>query len=503
MSRVGTPRVTARALGLAALCCSSSLLILLTPAAAVAGTVCGTVADFNAAMAADATTASSVTLTFDVVGVNPGDFFDTKGSLAQMRNTTCGSGQDAGIKVYGTSEPLNEAHPPGTLKLEYGNTCCGGACGENWADPNPSAVIFVDGTEQCTVTMWIEPAEVGYSLACNVGTFDALGENPEGNVVDEIALLEFILPDGGTTWELPNATASNDEVCWIATPSAEQSLTVPVAQDVTTGPMWPNSVFPDVADLAVEAADNEAYLQFEVPPIDGKVTSVRLFMHTGTDASSEGDGGEVHVVTDNGWSEATMTWDTHPAYEAPSLGRIGPAAADVQVSLELGAVVGSAGGTYGFAVVSPPTDGNGTHFFSKEGSPANAPSLRVSYTVVDVDGDGSPDGPDCNDADAGIGPAANELCANAIDDDCDGEIDEGCPGGADESGGGTAAEGGASDEAGATGGEDGLVSGPGLGADAGEAGCTCTSSRPSGAAWLCMLGLGLGLALGLARRRRS
>lgn len=465
--------------------------------------MCGTVDDFNAAMTAEGTSASEVTLTFDVVGINPGDFFNGKGSIAQMRNTTCAGGQDATIKVYGTSEPLNEAHPPGTLKLEYGNTCCGGGCAEQWADPNASAVIFVDGTEQCAVTMWVSPTEVGYSLACSVGTFDALGENPEGNVVDRIALLEYVLPGGGTTWGLPNAAASNDEVCWVATPSMDQSLTVPVVEDVTTGPTFPNEVFPDVNDLAVEAGDNQAYLKFVVPPIDGKVTSVRLFMHTGTDPSSEGDGGEVHVVTDDGWSEATMTWSTRPAYEAPSLGRIGPATADLQVALELGAAaVEWTGGTYSFAVVSPPTDGNGTHFFSKEGSPADAPTLSIHYVVVDADTDGTPDGPDCNDADAAVGPDAEELC-NGIDDDCDGETDEDCPGSVDESGGGTAADGGASDGTGA--GEDGLVPGPGQDDRPGDAGCGCatsgssTGSRHTGAAWLGMLML----AAGLVRRRRN
>jgi MYXO-CTERM domain-containing protein len=490
MTRVG-------ALGIAFVC--SSAIAGLAPATAVAGTVCGTVEDFNAAMAAGGAPSTDVTLTFDVVGVHPGDFFNDKGSLAQMRNTTCASGQDAGIKVYGTSEPLNEAHPPGTLKLEYGNSCCGGDCGEQWADPNASAVIFVDGSEQCTVTMWINPTEVGYSLACNVGTFDALGENPEGNIVDRIALLEYILADGGTTWELPNATASNDEVCWVETLSMEDSLTVPVVEDVTTGPAWPNSVFPDVNDLAVEADGTQAYLKFEVPPIEGKVTSVRLLMHSSTAPSSDGDGGEVHAVTDDGWSESTMTWDTRPAYEAPSFGRIGPAAADVPVSLDLGAAaIDWPGGTYSFAVFSPPTDGNGTHFFSKEGSPANAASLSIHYVVVDGDGDGAPDGPDCDDADAAIGPDANELCGNGVDDDCDGETDEGCPGGVDESGGGTAADGGTSDGS-ASGGEDGFLTGPGLGERPGATGCACTTSRHPDRAWLGMLVL----ALGLVRRRRS
>lgn len=44
--------------------------------------------------------------------------------------------------------------------------------------------------------------------------------------------------------------------------------------------------------------------------------------------------------------------------------------------------------------------------------------------VVDADGDGSPAGEDCDDAEAAVFPGADERC-NGIDDDCDGRVDEG------------------------------------------------------------------------------
>jgi hypothetical protein len=135
----------------------------------------------------------------------------------------------------------------------------------------------------------------------------------------------------------------------------------------------------------------------------------------------------VYAVADSNWSETTLTWNDRPPYSGASFGRIGPATADQAVTLDLGTAV-TGPGTYSFAVVSPPTDGNGTHFFSKEGSPADGPSLRISYSVTDGDGDGTPDGPDCNDADPAVNPGAVEAC-NGADDDCDGQVDEGCGGG--------------------------------------------------------------------------
>lgn len=410
----------------------------LVAAGAQAAPICGSVTDFNTAMADDAATSDDVTLTFDVVGVNPADFHNGKGALAQMRNTQCSTGQDAVIKVYGTSDPLNTAHPPGTLKMEYGNQCCGLAtCGEKWADPNASAVIFKDGTEQCKVTMWVKPTSIGYKLECGASTFDAVGDNDEKNVVSQVALLELLLSGGGKTWELTNATASNVQVCWVPSGTPKQTMTVPVAEDVTVGPSFPTTVFPDVNDLAVEAADNQAYLKFLVPAIPGKVTQARLFMHTRPDASANGAGGEVHAVSSNEWSETSLTWNARPAAAATSLGRIGPANLDETVSLDLGTAIGGPG-TYSFAVISPATDTNGTHFYSKEGSATHAAYLKLSYETVDGDGDGTPDGPDCDDADPAVNPGATEQC-NGHDDDCDGSIDEGC--GSSGSGGSGASSG--------------------------------------------------------------
>lgn len=99
-------------------------IVLLSAAPASGAEVCGTIAEFNAAMVTTGGYVEEVTVDYDVVGVNPADFPGTKGSLGQMRYTGRDlGGQDAAIKVYGPEDPPNASHPTGTLKMEYGNAC--------------------------------------------------------------------------------------------------------------------------------------------------------------------------------------------------------------------------------------------------------------------------------------------------------------------------------------------------------------------------------------------
>lgn len=440
-------------------------------ASARADTLCMTVDEFNAYLESSGGTTTTLTLTFDVTGVNPNDFSGSKGCLADLTNTTCTTGAAANVKVYGPYDPPNTSHPAGTLKFEYGTSCCATPpCEEGWADPNASEVIFVDGTEQCDVTVWLNPTDYGYDIDCGGTPFTAVGDNTANLTIDQVAILQ--LTGGG--WAMDNAVSTANQICFeepVDTPPVTGSDYTAV-EDVTAASPPADTVYTDVGDLCSEGGYSEIYLKFDLHAVPGRVTSAMLYLHSSDDGSADGDGGDAYVVPSNDWSELTMTWSSKPATSGSALARVYPVGGFEWFGWDVSAAVEDPD-SYSFAIVPQSTDTNGAHFFSKEGSASLAPYLHIEYEVVDGDDDGYPDGPDCDDTSATVHPDATELC-NGVDDDCDDTTDEGCSG----EGGGTIGppEGGAGG-AGASGGSGASsANDPG---DGSSDGCGCRLGAPS------------------------
>lgn len=401
------------------------LLAAIFPGPARADTRCVSVAAFNDWMQ-DHEATDTLTLQFDVTGVNPADFPDTKGALADFTDLGCPEGAGNVIKVYGPAEPENTAHPAGTLKQEYGYACGPTAGEETWASPNPSEVVFVDGSERCDVTMWIDPLSFGYTLDCAHGRFEAEGENTPAMPVDYIEM--FALTDG-STWELDHAVSTWNEVCFDAgeaggadtggdpdTGGGEGgSVEVAAVEDVTVAVDHATSVYSDETDLCVEAGYSEVYLKFDLSAVPGAITGATLTVDARADGSANGSGAEVYAVADTSWSEASLTWAQRPGGSGAALDRIGPIEPSGQYSLDVGAAL-SAPGIVAFALIPAASDTDGAHFESGEGAPDAAPRLVVTWEATTGD-DNSGDGGDSG----GTGASDSGQAAGVDDPPASGE----------------------------------------------------------------------------------
>ncbi len=404
-------------------CLLFGLAFLVAPSAHAAEQCFASIDEFNAFMDTQVSSASSVTLSFTVTGVDLNDYYNGKGWLAELADTRCTQGSGtAALKVYGTSEPLNTAHPPGTLKLEYGSYCCAtGTCPvEYWADPNPGPQVFFLPTQICNVVEAVTTTTVSYNVQCDGGTtFHAEAGNHDAMMIDKAALLSEVT--GGHP--MTNASASNVQICFELGGPPVGSETIPVMEDVTVAPQFPSSVYPDDSDLACGDNDGTTYLKFDLSQLAGKATSAKLFVHSGTDSSSAGTGADVYAVKDSSWSETTLTWDARPAL-GTKIGRIDGVSPDQWNTVDVtSAFAGPA--VYSFSLAPAATDTDTAHFLSKEASPTLKAYLLLQVIVTDGDGDGYPDGPDCDDSSSSVHPGAVDSC-NGIDDDCNGTIDDGC-----------------------------------------------------------------------------
>jgi hypothetical protein len=400
-------------------------VLLLHPTPAHAEWLCMPLNEFNQHMAHTGQSTTQLELTYGLTGVNPDDYFGTKGMIADLDDSSCAGVAGVALKVYGPDDPYNYNHPPGTLKQEYNDECCGLAdCGEGWADPNASATIFVDGSEVCDVTIWLDPTNFGYTLVCNGTTYEGVGDNEYGLTIDGAAVLVGV---DGTTWPMPNATSSNEQVCFEGVDDGVETLEFLAVEDVTAAVLYPSTVYPDEWDLSAGADDSEFFLKFAVDEIPGQVQSTRVHLHAYTESWSSGDGGDLYVVQDTGWSEDTLTWNSRPATTGGSLDRISSVTFDQPYSADVTSSVTCAG-VYAFAFVPQASDTNGVHFFSKEGSASLGPRLRIEYIP------GAGDDDDDDDDTAGDD---DDVVGDDDDDDTNTDDDDSTPAAGDDDDGGS------------------------------------------------------------------
>ena len=158
-----------------------------------------------------------------------------------------------------------------------------------------------------------------------------------------------------------------------------------VLADVTAA-SWETGVFPDANDLNIEADASGTpiavvYLRFPAIP-SGVVQKAVLRVHAGASGSAAGGSGVVCPVSDDTWSETTMTWATRPAVGTTCAGKATSVDPDTDVVWDVTPLV-KVGGTVNLAIVS--NDSNGAHFLSKEASATNAPTLSLEIGAGESD----------------------------------------------------------------------------------------------------------------------
>ena len=222
---------------------------------------CLPVQGFNELMEKDGTAAQSVTVRFDLTGVDLADYLDGKGWIADLADGTCATLASAALKVYGAQTEPNTAHPPGTIKFEHGSACCPAPpCTEHWAEPNPGPVVFTGPAQTCQVELRLTPQNVGYSLVCGDQTFLGDSENTDQLRVSKVWLLS--LAGGGQP--MKNATATNDSVCFETAPKSASEQRLTVIEDAMGASATPAQVATPNTDLACGTGEGNIYLKIAV-----------------------------------------------------------------------------------------------------------------------------------------------------------------------------------------------------------------------------------------------
>jgi hypothetical protein len=146
------------------------------------------------------------------------------------------------------------------------------------------------------------------------------------------------------------------------------------ADDSTLLAASPNANSGTTASLEVDSnALKHFMLKFVVSGVSGQsISNAKLRLYS-TDSSPIG--GEFYRVSDNNWSETTVTWNNAPAADAQPLATLGSVSSGIWYEIDLTSLI-TGDGTYTLRVTSTST--NGADYSSKEGGVA--PELVITIS---------------------------------------------------------------------------------------------------------------------------
>jgi len=303
----------------------------------------------------------------------------------------------------------DDAACPGSCQADC--TCLGGPGTTSTTTSSTTTTSTTSTTSPSTTTTTLPPP------VCGDGTVNQPSEQCDG--VDDAAC--------------PGACRA-DCTCAIL------SVAGVIEADVTVQEEMPTQNFGASPELLVDAsAAKQTFLRVRVDGVGGRrVLGAHLRMQVASTKNAESvSGGRIHAISDCGWDELSMTWNTRPAIDGVVLDEAGAVGRGEVVVFDVtGAMTG--GGTFCFALDSLSSDG--VTYGAKEAA-AGGPEVEI---IIDVSGVACGDGTvnqlteECDGFDALRCPGACQLdctCSppvcgdhrvNQPGEECDGPDDTAC-----------------------------------------------------------------------------
>ncbi|TMA55908.1 MAG: DNRLRE domain-containing protein, partial [Deltaproteobacteria bacterium] len=157
-----------------------------------------------------------------------------------------------------------------------------------------------------------------------------------------------------------------------------ETLVFPAVADTYVDATLPTTNFNTDGHLKADASPERiSYLRFTVAGLNRRpVVQARVRLQVNSTLADSG--GTIHRITDTGWDEATLTYETRPPVDGPGLSTLGPVATGNVVEFDLGTAI-TTDGTCTFAIDS--ASPNGASYKSAASVVGQKPILLVTVAA--------------------------------------------------------------------------------------------------------------------------
>lgn len=251
-----------------------------------------------------------------------------------------------------------------------------GSSSDTEAPTEPTNLTAAGGVEQINLS-WTASSDnvtvAGYeiyrdgSLLVSVGNITTYSDT----VVDGGVTYSYQVRarDASANWSTLSTSAS-------ATPSQAMTLTFAPLADTYLYASSPTNNFGSSSSVTVDGSPVKHILfKFAVSGIGSQpITSAKLRLYN---TNSSPVGGSFHRVSDTGWVEGSVTWNTAPAHDPAPFTSLGNVTTNTWYEVDLGALI-TGDGLFSFKIISANSDS--AYYSSKEGSASFRPQLVVETT---------------------------------------------------------------------------------------------------------------------------